>query len=137
MICGVDEAGRGPVLGPMVIAGLKCRQEDTKILKGMGVKDSKDLSPKRREELFEKLTASYETHVVIVPPDEIYRWVLGKKGLNRLEAAVFGDIGIVEQRPQLRRLARVPKPRIPFAHHAVSEPETRSGELYWNMNPMY
>lgn len=58
----------------------------------MGVKDSKDLSPQRREELFEKLTASYETHVVIVQPDEIDRWVLGKKGLNRLEATIFGDI---------------------------------------------
>ena len=79
MICGVDEAGRGPVLGPMVIAGLKCREEDTEILKGMGVKDSKDLSAKRREDLFENLTTSYETHVVIVPPDEIDRWVLGKR----------------------------------------------------------
>ncbi len=47
--CGLDEAGRGPVIGPMVIA-LVCG--DASEIAGLGVKDSKLLSPSRREALF-------------------------------------------------------------------------------------
>jgi ribonuclease HII len=50
MICGVDEAGKGPVLGPMVIAAVGSDFPET--VSNLGLRDSKLLSPKRREELF-------------------------------------------------------------------------------------
>ena len=50
MICGVDEAGKGSVLGPMVIAAVGIASEDA--LAGLGVKDSKLLPQKERERLY-------------------------------------------------------------------------------------
>ncbi len=54
-LLGIDEAGRGPVIGPMVIVGILINSEDEKTLKELGVKDSKKLTKKRREELYETL----------------------------------------------------------------------------------
>ena len=50
MICGVDEAGKGSVLGPMVVAAVAAPSEDA--LDDLGVKDSKLLSAKERERLY-------------------------------------------------------------------------------------
>jgi len=51
LVAGVDDAGRGAVIGPLVIAGVLVREEDLPRLKELGVKDSKLLSPHRREVL--------------------------------------------------------------------------------------
>ena len=50
-VAGVDEAGRGCAIGPLVVAGVVFDEERLPDLKPMGVKDSKQLSPKKREEL--------------------------------------------------------------------------------------
>ena len=55
MIIGIDEAGRGPVIGPMVIAGVRCSPEVAEEFKELGIKDSKRLTPGRRTELAEKI----------------------------------------------------------------------------------
>ena len=52
LIGGIDEAGRGPVIGPMVMALVVMREEDISKLIILGVKDSKLLSPKKRIELY-------------------------------------------------------------------------------------
>jgi ribonuclease HII len=52
-IIGIDEAGRGPLAGPVSVGLVMISQKDRNILKG--IKDSKKLSEKRREEWFEKL----------------------------------------------------------------------------------
>jgi len=66
-IAGVDEAGRGPLAGPVTAAA--CILGDRKIL---GLDDSKKLSEKRREELFEEIIASAVSYsVVCVGPREI------------------------------------------------------------------
>ena len=49
VICGVDEAGKGSVLGPLVIAAVGVTAES--IVADLGVKDSKLLSPQERERL--------------------------------------------------------------------------------------
>ena len=49
MICGVDEAGKGPVIGPLVVAAVMVK--NLKFIDDLGVKDSKILSPTRRKEL--------------------------------------------------------------------------------------
>ncbi|WP_367279027.1 ribonuclease HII [Methanospirillum sp.] len=63
MICGVDEAGKGPVLGPMVIAGVAC--SNLSDLAALGVMDSKVLSPKRREALSSLIREQFPYTVVI------------------------------------------------------------------------
>ncbi len=50
-IAGVDEAGRGCVIGPLVVAGVAFMEEDLPRLTEIGVKDSKRLTPRRREAL--------------------------------------------------------------------------------------
>ena len=68
-ICGVDGAGKGPVLGPMVTAGVLV--SDMSELEVLGIKDSKKLSPKKRESLFEEITASWQTYTVVRTPFDI------------------------------------------------------------------
>ena len=50
-ICGIDDAGRGSMLGPLVIAGISLDKRKLRKLSSLGVKDSKKLSPKLREQL--------------------------------------------------------------------------------------
>ena len=56
-ILGVDEAGRGPVIGSMFIASFELDEGKVSELEDIGVKDSKKLSNKKREEIREKLDA--------------------------------------------------------------------------------
>ena len=65
VICGVDEAGKGSVLGPMVIAAVGA--EDESVLYGLPVKDSKLLSAKQREALYPEIAARCHVATVIVP----------------------------------------------------------------------
>jgi len=93
IIVGIDEAGRGPILGPMVMCGLMV-EEDKELIK-LKVKDSKLLTKSRRNELFDKIKAiSKKCEVVVVEPDEIDRAVNNHDGLNlnKLEAKKTADI---------------------------------------------
>lgn len=88
IIAGVEEAGRGPVIGPMVMAISVIDAKEEPKLKELGVKDSKKLSPRRRYAIFEQLKSLLNIYnYVIIPPDEIDD-ALYKQGnnLNRLEA---------------------------------------------------
>jgi len=95
-IAGVDDAGRGPIIGPLVIAGVLLDDKDLSRLVDSGVKDSKRLSPRRREELaaeIKKLALKY--HVAMLSPTEIDIVVeTGKKlhKLNRLEAQTMAKV---------------------------------------------
>jgi len=85
LILGIDEAGRGPVIGPMVIAGYCIEEEKIDLLKSLGVKDSKELTRKQREEIYNdiiKLTDKYK--YIIIDPKTIDYYVYKNK-LNYLE----------------------------------------------------
>src|SRR3989304_780405 len=89
LICGIDEAGRGPVIGPLVICGVLVDEEGEEELKSIGVKDSKLLTKKQREALFDKIKKIAKNyHLIIVQPAEIDLAVTGTdvKNLNFLEA---------------------------------------------------
>ncbi|MDP3698148.1 MAG: ribonuclease HII [Nanoarchaeota archaeon] len=88
IIVGLDEAGRGPVLGPLVMAALAVKEENIKKLEWMGVKDSKQLSAEVREELFERIREVVEDfRIEMIEPDAIDLSVDGgNSNLNWLEA---------------------------------------------------
>jgi ribonuclease HII len=96
LIAGVDEAGRGCVIGPLVIAGILIKQENLKALQQLGVKDSKLLTPKKRETLAPEIMKLAENHHIInLEPSKIDRVVdSGRKlhKLNRLEAETMAKI---------------------------------------------
>jgi ribonuclease HII len=95
-IAGVDDAGRGSIIGPLAIAGVLFDEKDLPKLVDLGVKDSKRLSPRRREQLattIKKLALKY--HVILLSPAEIDRVVeTGRKlhKLNRLEAQTMAKV---------------------------------------------
>lgn len=65
MIAGVDEAGRGPILGPLVITGVMVHDEEA--LRSFDVRDSKQLSPQRRQVLAKKIKEhclAFETVII-------------------------------------------------------------------------
>src|SRR3989338_1785017 len=64
-IVGIDEAGRGAVIGPLVIGGVAVREENEQELKKIGVRDSKELTPKKREALAEKIQEIVENIIVL------------------------------------------------------------------------
>jgi ribonuclease HII len=96
LIAGVDEAGRGCVIGPLVVAGVLVKEENLPLLRRVGVKDSKLLSAKKREVLSSEIVRLAEKRVVMkLSPVEIDRVVeSGRKlhKLNRLEAQVMARI---------------------------------------------
>ena len=93
LVFGIDEAGRGPIIGPMVVACVGVAPLDIPNLIDLGVADSKTLSRSSRENLFGKiLKLSKIVLAVFVDPKTIDRWVLGKKNLNRLEAYTVSKI---------------------------------------------
>ena len=51
-ICGIDDAGRGSMIGPLVIAGVSIKKQNLKYLRSIGVRDSKKLTPAMREILY-------------------------------------------------------------------------------------
>jgi ribonuclease HII len=67
LVAGVDEAGRGPLAGPVVVAAV--RLDPRRIPPGLD--DSKKLSPEQREALYEKIMATAEVAVVSAPPSDI------------------------------------------------------------------
>jgi ribonuclease HII len=85
LVAGVDDAGRGAVIGPLVIAGVLAREEDLSGLKELGVRDSKLLSSRRREVLaveIKKIAKGID--VVKVSPREIDTVVGSGRRLHKL-----------------------------------------------------
>ncbi len=84
-IIGIDDAGRGPVLGPMVLAGVLIEKNQEQEIANLGVKDSKQLSPGKREKISKTLT-KYEHHIELTYPNEIDELMTSGTNLNTIEA---------------------------------------------------
>ncbi len=86
-IAGIDEAGRGPVIGPLVIAGVVIEPEKEDALIEWGVRDSKQLTPRRRETLEQKIQQlASQVEVLEISAKEIDTQRQQRRSLNILEA---------------------------------------------------
>jgi len=90
-IVGVDEAGRGSFLGPLVVGGFAVTSERVDELRAAGARDSKELSPSAREAAYTRLRALGEVRSIALLPAEIDRAV-AQQQLNELEAIAFGRL---------------------------------------------
>ena len=95
-IVGVDEAGRGPVLGPLVVGLLSIPAGDEDMLVEQNISDSKHHSAKQREEQYEWILQQAEERdwyvdTIVCPPSKIDQGVAGE-GLNILEVDLFATI---------------------------------------------
>jgi ribonuclease HII len=91
MICGVDEAGRGPVIGPLVVAGVLVSSSGLKRLGELGVRDSKLHTPAQREDLYKKLTGFVDFHSIRIQAADLDT-LMSLKKLNHIEAREFARI---------------------------------------------
>ncbi len=93
-LCGIDEAGRGPVIGPLVTAGVVIDSDKEMEFKAIGIKDSKLIHPAKREELFDivkKMVKRYE--IVVLEPRDIDAALMDPAtNLNWLEADTNAEI---------------------------------------------
>jgi len=91
-IAGIDEAGRGPILGPLVIAGVLANKEQEEMLIEMGVKDSKELKPATRKKLAEKIKKTVEAYSIIKITASELNELMPRKSLNEIEAMKTAQI---------------------------------------------
>jgi ribonuclease HII len=91
-LLGIDDAGRGPILGPMYLAGVLIKESEEKNLKEIGAADSKLLYHNQRIKIAKEVKAISKIEVVESLPDEIDDAVIGGANLNSLEAKKAADI---------------------------------------------
>ena len=90
---GIDDAGRGPVIGPMVLAGCLIDDQVSEEFKSKGIKDSKQLTKKRRDMLAEIIKTKSETfEIAIIHPTQIDGNNYDGINLNDLEAITAAQI---------------------------------------------
>jgi len=86
-IAGVDEAGRGACAGPLVIAALILKDPESSALSK--VRDSKELTPKAREEIFPVILENARSHSIIeISPAEIDSFGLHKSNIEGMRRAI-------------------------------------------------
>ena len=92
---GVDEAGRGPAIGPLVVCALSIPMEDRVILAELGVDDSKNLTKLKREAIHSEIIAISESRgwkvgLIRCDPERIDVW-MESGNLNSLEVWAFSE----------------------------------------------
>ena len=86
-VCGVDEAGRGPVIGPMVVAGVQLEGEDD--LNNFGIRDSKKCTPRKRERLAEIIKREAKDYNVMIIPAKDIDYLRKSMTINEIEVNAF------------------------------------------------
>ncbi len=92
IIAGIDEAGRGCVLGPMVLAICAIDEKKDGFFRNIGVKDSKLLSKQKREDLFSVIEQNCIEYKIIVVPAEELNVLMDGYSLNEIEAQKVVDL---------------------------------------------
>ncbi len=106
-ILGVDEAGRGPAIGSMFVAGFLVDESRVEKLRELGVKDSKKLSDKKRESIREELDEIDDFFLKEITASEIdeLRQVMN---LNEIEVQAFANV--IEESGADRVIVDLPEP---------------------------
>jgi len=87
-LLGIDDAGRGPVIGPMTLAGIIIDEKDYHKIKALNARDSKLLTPLQRRTIAEQLRPNFTHHIVTSSPKQID----DSSNLNYLEAIKTAQI---------------------------------------------
>lgn len=100
IVAGVDEAGRGSILGPLIVAGIRIDKSKLKHLRSLGVKDSKKLTRQAREKLYKKILKVIDNYYICrLKPEQIDSFVSMRR-LNSLEANAMARV-INRLKPQI------------------------------------
>ncbi len=89
MRCGIDEAGRGSVMGPLVVGAVWARDEDD--LARIGVRDSKKLTPRTRERMYAEIVKAADHWTVVVATAADVDARRREMSLNDVELRMFAD----------------------------------------------
>lgn len=91
-ILGIDEAGRGSVIGPLVIGGVLMKKKKIRFLKRIGVKDSKQLNMKKRTIISRKIKKISQFKTIIITAEEIDNQRNNDINLNQIETNAMEEI---------------------------------------------
>ncbi len=86
IVCGVDEAGRGPLAGPVVVSAVILNHRRVP----SGLNDSKQLTANEREDLYEEIMAKAVVSIAVMPPSVIARMNILQASLWGMRQAVLG-----------------------------------------------
>ena len=84
-IIGIDEAGRGPVIGPLVVCGVTVEEERFEKIERLQLKDSKRLTPGRRKVLARRINKIADCHTVHIQASDIDKLRSKEINLNEIE----------------------------------------------------
>lgn len=91
-ILGIDEAGRGALIGPLVIAGLLIKKSKEKKLKELGVKDSKKILSKKRIEIDKEIKKIADDYIILKISSKQLNKEMEKRNLNEIEITRIAQI---------------------------------------------
>ncbi|MCZ4271364.1 ribonuclease HII [Maritalea porphyrae] len=119
VVCGVDEAGRGPLAGPVVTAAVILHPDHIPD----GLNDSKKLSAKKRDELYDLIMANAHVGIASAPPSTIFERNIRGATLHAMAQAVKSlsitpDIALIDGRD-------IP-PKLPCRGQALIKGDSRS-----------
>jgi ribonuclease HII len=131
LVCGVDEAGRGSMLGPLVVAAITIEKSKIQELEKIGVKDSKKLSPKTRDVLYKKIIKIVDDYQISKATPKQIDVAVNQHKLNNLESEHMAKV-IKKLQPSVsyvdscdvnaarfgKELARMTRSKIKSYHHA-------------------
>ncbi len=122
LVAGVDEAGRGPLAGPVSVAAVILPHE----LELPHLNDSKKLSPERREELFAEIQAkAVAVSSVLVDAKTIDRVNIYQATLNGMYEAIFG----LQPEPQQVLVDAVPLAALPMPSRSIIKGDAKSASI--------
>ncbi len=98
-VAGIDEAGRGPMIGPLIVCGVLVTEDRIPELEEIGVRDSKCLTPHRREVLYGLILETVDRISLRSIPARVIDDLRGRgTSLNQIEVDAFAEI-VRELRP--------------------------------------
>src|SRR5438552_5621264 len=125
LVCGLDEAGRGSIVGPLVVGGVALEEFSMGELSRLGVRDSKLLSPEKREAIYEEIIQLCRRVAILeISPREIDRYVSRGRPLRRLN--------YLEARYMAKAVDRL-SPAIGYADACEVLPERLSEDMSRNL----